>query len=329
MAGKANFIVIALVILGVVAGMSLFVVDERQYAVKLKFGEIVRADYGPGLHVKWPIAETVLKFPDRILTYDSTKEKFLTGEKKNLLVDYYVTYKIDDPSEYYRATGGQKGVAEERLTAIIKEGIKAQFSQRKVTEVVSAERSEIMAAMLDQARLAAKELGVNVVDVRVKRIDLSEEVSDSVFSRMRQERKRVANQLRAEGAREAERVRADADRQRTVILAEAYRVAEETRGEGDARASEIYANAFNKNRDFYAFYRSMQAYRTSMGKAQDVLVLEPDSEFFRFLTEQPRRSTLAVPLSTRCRRAARTVAWSDLFAAFRTVPRLGRDHSVC
>lgn len=286
MAGKANLVLFGLIILGIAAGMSLFVVDEREFAVKLKFGEIVRADYQPGLHVKWPLAESVLKFPDRILTYDSAMEKFLTGEKKNLLVDYYVTYRVVDPTEYYRSTGGQTSIAEERLTAIIKEGIKAQFSRRKVTEVVSAERSEFMAAMLDQARLAARELGVDVVDVRVKRIDLSEEVSDSVFSRMRQERKRVANQLRAEGAREAERVTADAERQRTVILAEAYRTAEETRGAGDARASEIYADAFNKNRDFYAFYRSMQAYRTSMGKAQDVLVLQPDSEFFRFLTEQ-------------------------------------------
>jgi len=286
MAGKANLVLIGLVILGIVAGMSLFIVDEREFAVKLKFGEIVKADYQPGLHWKWPLAESVLKFPDRILTYDSAKEKFLTGEKKNLLVDYYVTYRVVDPTEYYRSTGGQNNIAEERLNAIIKEGIKAQFSRRKVTEVVSAERAEFMAAMLDQARLAARELGVDVVDVRVKRIDLSEEVSDSVFSRMRQERKRVANQLRAEGFREAERVKADAERQRTVILAEAYRTAEETRGAGDARASEIYANAFDKNRDFYAFYRSMQAYRTSMGKAQDVLVLQPDSEFFRFLTEQ-------------------------------------------
>ena len=286
MAGKANLVLMGLIILGILAGMSLFVVDEREFAVKLKFGEIVKADYQPGLHVKWPLAESVLKFPDRILTYDSAKEKFLTGEKKNLLVDYYVTYRVVDPTEYYRSTGGQKSIAEERLTAIIKEGIKAQFSRRTVTEVVSAERSEFMAAMLDQARLAARELGVDVVDVRVKRIDLSEEVSDSVFSRMRQERKRVANQLRAEGFREAEQVKADAERQRTVILAEAYRTAEETRGAGDARASEIYATAFNKNREFYAFYRSMEAYRTSMGKAQDVLVLKPDSEFFRFLTEQ-------------------------------------------
>ncbi len=286
MSSKANVGLIVIVLIGVLAGMSLFTVDEREFALKLKFGEIVRADYQPGLHWKWPIAETVLKFPDRILTYDSAKEKFLTGEKKNLLVDYYVTYRVTDPAEYYRATGGQEVIAEERLTAIIKEGIKAQFSRRTVTEVVSAERAEFMAATLDQARLAARELGIDVVDVRVKRVDLSEEVSDSVFSRMRQERKRVANQLRAEGAGEAERVRADADRQRTVILAEAYREAETTKGEGDATAADIYATAYNKNREFYAFYRSMEAYRQSMGKDQDVLILRPDSEFFRFLTQK-------------------------------------------
>jgi len=286
MSPKANMGLVLIVLVAILASMSFFTVDEREFALKLKFGEIVRADYQPGLQWKWPIAETVLKFPDRIITYGSAQEKFLTGEKKNLLVDYYVTYRVINPSEYYRATGGQEDIAEQRLTAIIKEGIKAQFSRRTVTEVVSAERAEFMAATLDQARLAAQELGIDVVDVRVKRVDLSEEVSDSVFSRMRQERKRVANQLRAEGAGEAERVRADADRQRTVILAEAYREAETTKGEGDATASDIYASAFNKNREFYAFYRSMEAYRQSMGREQDVLVLRPDSEYFRFLTEQ-------------------------------------------
>ena len=191
-----------------------------------------------------------------------------------------------NPASTTRPPGGNEQFAIERLTAIIKEGIKAQFSRRTVTEVVSAERSEFMQGMLTQAREAAGDLGIEVVDVRVKRIDLSEEVSGSVFERMEQERVRVAKQLRAEGAEEAEKIEADADRQRTVILAEARRDAERIRGEGDAKAAEIYANAFNKNRDFYAFYRSMQAYRDSMGRQQDVLVLRPDSDFFRFLTEQ-------------------------------------------
>ena len=279
MSPRANLILVLVVLAFAAASMSLFVVDERELAVKLKFGEIVKSDYSPGLHWKWPIAETVAKFPDRILTYDSQPEKFLTGEKKNLFVNYYVAWRITDPAQYYRAAAGNELFAIERLTAIIKEGIKAQFSRRKVTEVVSAERSELMQDMLTQARSTAGELGIEVVDVRVKRIDLSDEVSDSVFNRMRQERVRVAKQLRAEGAEEAERIRAAADRERTVILAEAYRDAEQIRGSGDAQAAEIYAGAFNKNREFYAFYRSMEAYRESLGQ-------QPDSDFFRFLTQK-------------------------------------------
>ena len=287
MSPRANLFLILGVLAAVVASMALFIVDEREHAVKLKFGEIVRSDYQPGLHWKWPIAETVAKFPDRILTYDSEPEKYLTGEKKNILVNYYVAWRVVDPAQYYRAaSGGDEDFAIARLPAIIKEGIKAQFSRRTVTEVVSAERSELMQGMLMQARATAPELGLEVVDVRVKRIDLSDEVSESVFDRMRQERVRVAKQLRAEGAEERERIQAQADRERTVILAEAYRDAEQTRGSGDAQAAEIYANAFNRNRDFYAFYRSMEAYRQSLGQQQDVLVLKPDSDFFRFLTEQ-------------------------------------------
>ncbi len=266
--------------------MTVFTVDEREHAVKFRFGEIVRSDYTPGLHFKIPFVNNVTKYPDRILDYRESQERFLTGEKKNLIVDYFITWRITDPAQYYRSARGDELFAQQRLSAIIREGIKAEFSRRTVVEVVSAERSEIMSQMLVQAKQRAPELGLEVVDVRVMRIELSDEVSDSVYARMQQERARVASQLRAEGSEDAELIRADADRQRTVILAEAYRDAEVMRGEGDARAAETYANAYSGNPEFYAFYRSMEAYRKSIGREQDVLVLSPDSEFFQFLQEQ-------------------------------------------
>lgn len=286
MSPRANLILIFVVAVLLLGRMSVFTVDEREHAIKFRFQEIVKSDYEPGLHFKIPIVNTVSKYPDRILNYEESEERFLTGEKKNLIVDYFVTWRIIDPAQYYRSVAGNELDAELRLSAIIKEGIKAEFGRRTVQEVVSAERSELMSQMLVEAGQRAPDLGIEVVDVRVKRIELSDEVSGSVFSRMQQERFRVAAQLRAEGSEESERIRADADRQRTVILAEAYRDSERIRGEGDARAAEIYANAYSQDPEFYKFYRSMQAYRTAIGRDQDVLVLSPDSEFFQFLEEQ-------------------------------------------
>lgn len=286
MSPRLNLLLV-LVVLGVLlVRMTVFIVDEREHAVKFRFGEIVKADYEPGLHFKIPFVNNIIKYPDRILTYSESQERFLTGEKKNLIVDYFITWRITDPGQYYRSARGDELFAQQRLSAIIREGIKAEFSQRTVVEVVSAERSEIMSAMLVQAKLSAPELGIEVIDVRVMSIELSDEVSDSVYARMQQERFRVASQLRAEGSEDAERIRADADRQRTIILAEAYRDAEIMRGEGDAQAAETYANAYTQNSEFYAFYRSMQAYRESIGREQDLLVLSPKSDFFRFLQEQ-------------------------------------------
>lgn len=286
MSPRLNLLLV-LVVLGVLlVRMSVFIVDEREHAIKFRFGEIVKSDYEPGLHFKIPFVNNIIKYPDRILTYSESQERFLTGEKKNLIVDYFITWRITDPGQYYRSARGDELFAQQRLSAIIREGIKAEFSQRTVVEVVSAERSEIMSAMLVQAKLSAPELGIEVIDVRVMSIELSDEVSDSVYARMQQERFRVASQLRAEGSEDAERIRADADRQRTIILAEAYRDAEIMRGEGDAQASETYANAYTQNAEFYAFYRSMQAYRESIGGEQDLLVLSPKSDFFRFLQAQ-------------------------------------------
>jgi membrane protease subunit HflC len=288
MSPRLNLLLIIAVLAAFLVRMSVFVVDQREHALKFQFGEIVRDDYEPGLHFKIPFIQNVERYQNRILNHEQSEERFLTGEKKNLIVDYFFTWRIVDPAQYYRSVRGDESLALDRLSAIVKEGIKAAISQRTVQQVVSAARSELMQDMLLQVQERSPELGIEVVDVRLKRIDLPDEVSESVYQRMRQERQRVAAQLRAEGDEEHERIRADADRQRTIILSEAYRDAEQIRGEGDARAAEIYARAYARNPEFYAFYRSMQAYREAIGKDQDVLVLQPDSEFFRFLKGSPQ-----------------------------------------
>jgi membrane protease subunit HflC len=285
MSSRINLLLIVAVIVVFVVRASVFTVDQREHALKLRFGEIIAADYAPGLHFKLPFIDEVNKYQNRILTYENSEEKFLTGEKKNLIVDYFVTWRIVDPEQYYRSVGGDEDAAINRVSAIVKEGIKAALSRRSVQEVVSAERSELMDQMLVEAR-SSSALGIEVVDVRVKRIELAEEVSESVYGRMREERARTAAQLRAEGEEEWLGIQAEADRQQVVIQAEAYREAEGIRGEGDARAAEIYARAYSQNPQFYGFYRSMAAYRESIGGEQDVLVLQPDSDFFRYLKSQ-------------------------------------------
>lgn len=292
MNGRGNLLLILLILVAGGIALSLFTVDERQYAIKLRFGEIIETGYEPGLHVKVPFVHNVVKYDDRILTRNNPTEEFLTLEKKNLKVDFYVKWRIIDPAQYYRAVAGDELTATNRLIEIIKDGIRGKFAKRTVRQVVTADRREIMSDMMENASLAAADLGIEVVDVRVKRLDLPDEVSDSVFNRMRQERARIAAQLRAEGAEEAERIRSEADKDRTVILAEAYRRSEEIRGEGDAESSAIYANAYERDAEFYAFYRSLQAYRRSLGSQGDVFVLGPDSDFFRYLIDpqgQPDR----------------------------------------
>jgi len=285
MNGKGNLLLLA--VIAVVGGvlLSLFTVDEREYAIKLQFGEIIRTDYEPGLHVKIPFVNNVIKYDDRILTRNNPNEKFLTQEKKNLEVDFYVKWRITDPGQYYRSVGGDELIATNRLIEIIKDGIRSEFAKRTVQEVVTADRREIMDDMMEKATLTASELGIEVVDVRVKRLDLPDEVSDSVFNRMRQERARTAAQLRAEGAEEAERIRSSADKDRTVLLAEAYRQSEEIRGLGDAESAAIYAAAYERDPEFYAFHRSMEAYRRSLGGDGDIFVLAPDSDYFRYLND--------------------------------------------
>jgi membrane protease subunit HflC len=291
MNSKGNLLLLLIVAVVGLVLLSLFTVDEREYAIKLQFGEIIRTDYEPGLHIKIPFVNNVLKYDDRILTRNNPNEKFLTLEKKNLEVDFYVKWRITDPGQYYRSVAGDELIATNRLIEIIKDGIRSEFAKRTVQEVVTADRREIMDDMMEKASQTASELGIQVVDVRVKRLDLPDEVSDSVFNRMRQERARTAAQLRAEGAEEAERIRSEADKERTVILAEAYRQSEEIRGLGDAESAAIYAAAFERDPEFYAFYRSMEAYRRSLGSEGDVFVLSPESDYFRYLNDPLGGST--------------------------------------
>ncbi len=271
-----------LLVVGLVTYSATFVVNQWETALKLRLGEIIETDYEPGLHFMVPVLNTVIKFDRRIQTLDSRPERFLTIEKKDVIVDSYAKWRIADVAQYFRSTGGNPGKTARLLAERINTSLRNEFGKRTIQEVVSGERAEIMDLLTKESDLQANELGVEIVDIRVKRIDLPPEVSESVYDRMRAERERVAKDLRALGAEAAERIRADADRQRTVILAEAYRTSEELRGQGDAKASETYAKAFEKNADFYSFYRSLTAYRAVFEGGSDILVLQPDSEFFRY-----------------------------------------------
>ncbi|MDH5254839.1 MAG: protease modulator HflC [Gammaproteobacteria bacterium] len=275
-----------LLLLAWIASMSLFTVDERELAIKFRLGKIIQTEFEPGLHFKMPFINNVRKYPRQILTQTNPQELFLTFEKKNLFVDFFVKWRIIDVGAFYRATRGDEALAAQRLIEIVKDGVRSEFAKRTVPQVVTAERRELLDNMLASARKNARELGMEVVDVRVKRTEFPEQVSDSVFDRMRQERARTASELRAQGAENAEQIRAEADRQRTVTLAEAYREAEKVRGAGDAEAARIYAEAYRKDPEFFAFYRSIQAYRRSLGKENDLLVLDQDSDFFRYM-ERP------------------------------------------
>ena len=279
-----NFLAAIIVVALLVVGTSIFTVDQRQFAIVFQLGEVREVINTPGLYFKWPMIQNVRYFDKRILTLDSAEpERFITSEKKNVLVDSYVKWKIIDPRLYYVSVAGDESRAKTRLSQTVNAGLREEFGKRTVHDVVSGERDKIMAQMREKADLDARKIGVQIVDVRVKRVDLPTEVSESVYRRMEAERKRVANELRSEGAAEAEKIRADADRQREVIVAEAYRDAQKAKGEGDAKAAAIYAQAFNQNPEFYAFYRSLEAYRSSFKNKSDVLVLEPNSDFFKYM----------------------------------------------
>jgi membrane protease subunit HflC len=280
----ASRIVLSLFALILLVGLSsVFVVDERQAAIKFQLGEIVHSDYAPGLHFKapWPI-NNVRKFDKRLLTLDTRPERFLTNEKKNVSVNFFVKWRIADPATYYTSFMGDERQASLRLLQIIKNGLQLEFDQRTITQVVSGQRVEMMESLTRRGNEEVDQFGIEIIDVRIKQIELPEDVANSVFQRMRAERERIAKEHRAQGEEAAKGIRAIAERQRTVILAEAERDSEMSRGAGDALATEIYAKAYGKNEEFYEFYRSMNAYRAALSSQQDILVLEPDSEFFKY-----------------------------------------------
>ena len=282
---KSSIFISALSLIAVIIiSQSLFVVSEIERAVKLRFGEIVQFDLEPGLHFKWPIINSVRYFDSRILTLDAQPQRYLTSEKKALMVDSFIKWRIKDVAKYFTTTGGDEERAKRLLSQRVDTGLRNEFGIRTVKEVVSGERDQLMnslTSMLDE--IAQEELGVEVIDLRVKRIDLPLEVSESVYNRMRTERERLARELRAQGNEVAEKIRATADKDKTIILADAYREAEETRGNGDAKATATYAEAYSKDPEFYDFTRSLKAYQATFQSKGDILLIDPDSDFFKYL----------------------------------------------
>ncbi len=284
---SGRFGIFVLVGLGIVIlGLALFTVDERELAIKLRVGEVVTADYDPGLYWKWPIIETVAKFPRRILTIsDPRPERVFTMENESLDVNFFVKYRINDARLFYTSTGGFVNIANQRLGEIVKNAVVTEFGKRTVSEAISIGRAGLMSDVLNRAEPTAAEFGIELIDFRVKQVEFMEEVSNSVYAQMEAERARIAAERRATGRGNSEEKRAQADRERTVILADAYRDGQIIRGEGDAKAAEIYAAAYTQNAEFYAFYRSINAYKRSIGNAGDLLVVDPNNEFFRYLNQ--------------------------------------------
>jgi membrane protease subunit HflC len=282
-----TMLLVGLVAALIVTSLTLFTVDQRQHAIVFRLGEPVNVIRSPGLYLKVPLLDNVRFFDVRILALDADEpERFITSEKKNVLVDSFVKFRIVDVLQYYVSVGGDEARAKIRLSQTVNDSLRAEFGKRTIHEVVSGERDRIMDLMRARADADARTIGVEVLDVRLKRVDLPQEVSDAVYRRMEAERKRVANELRSLGFAEAEKIRADAERQRSIIIAEAYRDAQRVKGEGDARSAAIYARAFQQNPEFFAFYRSMEAYRQSFKSRSDVMVIDPSSDFFRYL-ERP------------------------------------------
>lgn len=283
----SSMIALIIVLVVVLVGFkSIYIVKETERGVLLKFGEIVNADLEPGLHFRVPFVNAIRVFDGRVLTLDAPAQSYLTLEKKSLIVDSFVKWRVDNVEKFYTATSGDEFRAAQLLSDRVDTGLRNQFGERTVTEVVSGEREELMKELtVSLSAIAEAEFGIKVIDVRVKRIDLPQDVSESVYARMRTEREREARELRSRGKELAEGIRADADRQKTVIEAEAYRESEMSRGVGDATAARIYAQAYQKDPEFYSFHRSLQAYRKSFSGSGDLMVLKPDSDFFKYLSE--------------------------------------------
>ena len=284
MANTKAFFALLLLLIVVIASFSMFRVAEWEKAIMFRLGEIRQSEFEPGLHFKIPFINNVRKFDGRIFTQDVEPERFLTVEKKNVIVDSFIMWRIADVKRYYTAVAGDERNARLRLEQVIKDGMRGEFSKRTINEVVSGERDMIMQDLTKNADRQAQQIGIAITDVRIKRIDLPPDVNDSVYRRMQAERTRVAKEFRSLGFEQAEKIRADADRQSQVLMAEAYREAEEVRGEGDAKAAELYADAYGRDEDFYAFTRSLKAYEQTFNQSGDILLLEPDSEFFEYFS---------------------------------------------
>ena len=281
---QLSTILISLLVLIIFFATTTFTVNQTEFALVFRLGKIVTVESTPGLKFKLPFIENVRYFEKRIVTLDGEEpDRFLTSEKKNVLVDSFVKWRIIDPKKYYVSVKGDELQAERRLSQTVNDGLRAEFGKRTIHDVVSGQRTEIMEILRKRADKDSREMGIEILDVRLKRVDLTPEVSESVYQRMDAERKSVANQLRSEGAGAAEKIRADADKQREVIIAEAYRDAQKAKGEGDAKAAEIYTAAYGKNPEFYAFYRSLDAYKNSFKSKSDVMVLDPSSDFFKYM----------------------------------------------
>ncbi|MFT5977044.1 MAG: membrane protease subunit HflC [Gammaproteobacteria bacterium] len=280
---KFGFIVLLLIV-GVVS-MSTFIVHEREVAIKFKLGEITQTYNEPGLYFQIPIINNIIKFDSRILTMDTPTERFLTSEKKNVIVDSFVKWRISDAKTFYTSTQGDERTAIARMASIVNDELKGQIAAKTIQEVISGERASIMQVVTDTAGLKIRDLGIELIDVRVKKADLPENVTVNVYQRMATERQTVAKSFRSRGEEQAKQIRANANRQREETLAEAYRISEEVRGEGDATAAKIYGDSYNQDKEFYSFYRSLNAYETSFGGGKDIMVLSPDSEFFKYFKQ--------------------------------------------
>ncbi|MBA5249419.1 MAG: protease modulator HflC [Gammaproteobacteria bacterium] len=283
---KLAIVIVVLVLL--ISISALYTVSETQTAIKLRLGAIVHVDREPGLKFKMPFVNNVVKFDNRIQTLDTPADRFLTGEKKNVIVDSYVKWRITDAEQFYKSTGGNMVRTRNRLAQIIKTGLKSEFSKRTIADVVSGERSEIMSSIAQLAKKDIAAFGIEIIDVRIKRIDLSQEISNSVYRRMQAERQRVAKEFRSKGAEEAEIIRAAADKKRTIILANAYRDSEKIRGEGDALSANNYAQAYTKDVGFYSFYRSLESYKKAFSGQNDIMVLNPNTQFFRHFNPEAK-----------------------------------------
>ncbi len=283
-------IAIAVLILGIIGSASVFTVNEKELAIVFQFGKIQESSYLPGLHFKKPFVNNVLKFDKRIQTFDAKPEDYLTEEKKILVVDSFIQWKIDDVKSFYVSMNGNMEIAQERIATIVKEGLRNEFGRRNMYDVISGERHIIMDDINKSANKSVKAFGVQIIDVRIKRIEFPPKVSNKIFRRMETERTRIAKELRAEGNESAAKITSEADRRVTILKAEAFKKAETMRGEGDAKASDIYAQAYSQDKEFYTFYRSLNAYQNTFGSASDIMVIDPDSNFFDYFKNNKGRN---------------------------------------